>query len=194
MDNNFEKVMSENTDEELIKIVTVERDDYQPLAVEIAEKEIKKRDIDTSKFYEIIGSQINEKKVKEKNESDIVSSGVRFINFLIDFILWYIIAYIISLIMFVSDNILIGIIGYLFLLSSYIGYYSIMEIKYQKTVGKFITKTKVVKINGDKPENRDILIRTFCRLIPFDRLSFIFSKKGFHDSLSDTIVINDKAD
>ncbi len=194
MENNFENVMSERTDEELIKIVTTEREDYQPLAIEIAEKEIKKRNIDTSKLYEIIGNQIIEKIVKEKNESNVVSSGVRLINFSIDFILWYIIAYIISLIMFVSDNTLIGILGYLTLLGTYIGYYAFMEIKYQKTIGKYITKTKVVKINGEKPENRDILIRTFCRLIPFDRFSFIFSKKGFHDSLSDTIVINDKAE
>ena len=32
--------MFERTDEELIKIVTVERDDYQPIAVEIAEKKL----------------------------------------------------------------------------------------------------------------------------------------------------------
>lgn len=55
---------------------------------------------------------------------------------------------------------------------TFIGYYSIMEIKFQKTIGKFITKTKVVNINGDKPGNADIISRTFFKLISFDRISF----------------------
>jgi uncharacterized RDD family membrane protein YckC len=66
-----------------------------------------------------------------------------------------------------------------------------MEIKFQKTIGKFITKTKVVKLNGEKPESSDIISRTFCRLIPFDRVSFLFMKNGIHDFLSKTKVIKD---
>ncbi|WP_349663302.1 RDD family protein [Cellulophaga lytica] len=54
-----------------------------------------------------------------------------------------------------------------------------MEIKFQKTIGKFVTKTKVVKMNGEKPTDGDIMTRTFCRLIPFDRLSFLFVKTEF---------------
>jgi uncharacterized RDD family membrane protein YckC len=69
-----------------------------------------------------------------------------------------------------------------------------MEIKFQKTLGKFITKTKVVKMNGEKPENSDIILRTFCRFLPFDRLSFVFTKNGFHDFLSKTKVIKDTVD
>ena len=40
-----------------------------------------------------------------------------------------------------------------------------IEHKYQKTLGKIITKTKVVNLEGEKPELGDIISRTFCRLI-----------------------------
>ena len=50
MENEFAKVMSERTDEELIKIVTVERGSYNPTAIEAADSEIEKRNIDTSEF------------------------------------------------------------------------------------------------------------------------------------------------
>jgi hypothetical protein len=38
--NEFKEVMSQRTDEVLIKIVTVERDRYNPIAIEAAESEI----------------------------------------------------------------------------------------------------------------------------------------------------------
>ncbi len=48
MKNEFKQVMSERTDEELIKIVTTERDGYNPIAIEAAESEVEKRNIDTT--------------------------------------------------------------------------------------------------------------------------------------------------
>ena len=56
-----------------------------------------------------------------------------------------------------------------------------MEIKYQKTVGKLVTNTRVVDLNGDKPDEGKIIARTFFRLIPFDRILFVFTKNGIHD-------------
>jgi uncharacterized RDD family membrane protein YckC len=67
-----------------------------------------------------------------------------------------------------------------------------MEYKFQKTLGKFITKTKVVTKGGEKPELSDIIRRTLCRLIPFDKISYLFTKNGIHDRLSETIVIKDE--
>ena len=65
-----------------------------------------------------------------------------------------------------------------------------MEVIFQKTLSKFITKTKVVRLDGSKPTKSNILIRTFCRLIPFEIFSFLFPKKGcFHDRLSNTMVV-----
>lgn len=200
MENEFAKVMSERTDEELIKIVTVERERYNPTAIEAADAEVEKRNIDTSEFEKIREKATTEKEQKEKVNSNVVGSGIRFVNFLIDFIVWLVFAYIISFIigLFVpvtteSQGIL-TLFVYILFFGTFIAYYSIMEIKFQKTVGKFVTKTKVVKMNGEKPTNGDIITRTFCRLIPFDRLSFLFVKNGIHDFLSKTKVVKDTAE
>jgi len=52
--NEFKKTMRENSDEQLITIVTTERKSYKPEAIEAAEAEISNRNIkiDTSKFIE----------------------------------------------------------------------------------------------------------------------------------------------
>ena len=200
MENEFVKVMSERTDEELIKIVTVERERYNPTAIEAADSEIEKRNIDTSEFEKIKEKATVEKEQKQKVDSNVVGSGIRFVNFIIDFIIWLILAFIISFIIGLlipvtaeSQGIL-TLFGYVLFLGTFIAYYAIMEIKFQKTVGKFVTKTKVVKMNGEKPENGEIITRTFCRLIPFDRISFLFVKNGIHDFLSKTKVVKDTAE
>lgn len=196
MENEFAQVMSERTDEELIKIVTAERDNYNPTAIEAAESEVEKRNIDTNTFQEFKEKATAERTAKNKVDSNVVNSGIRFVNFLIDFIIWIISAFILSFLLeiFIDTNQkeLINLFGYVLIFASFFAYYAIMEIKFQKTVGKFITKTKVIKIDGTKPDVSDIMMRTFCRYIPFDRVSFLFTKSGFHDHLSKTKVIKDK--
>ncbi len=198
MENEFAKVMSERTDEELIKIVTVERGSYNPTAIEAADAEVEKRNIDTSEFEKIREKATAEKEQKEKVDSNVVSSGTRFMNFLIDFIVWLVLAFITSFIigLFIqpTDQGMISLIGYILIFGTFIAYYALMEIKFQKTIGKFVTKTKVVKMNGEKPTDGDIITRTFCRLIPFDRLSFLFVKNGIHDFLSKTKVVKDNVE
>ena len=192
MENEFAQVMSERTDEELVRIVTVERESYQSIAIEAAETEVEKRNLDISKFDQLVERATIEKEQTQKVESNIVGSGIRFANFLIDLVIWVILATILSSLLYaVNDTqwfISVIIIG------SYIGYYALMEIKFQKTIGKFVTKTKVVKVNGEKPTSSDIFSRTLCRLIPFDKVSFLFMKNGFHDILSKTKVVKDKMD
>lgn len=190
MENEFKQVMSERTDDELVKIVTTERERYNPVALEAAESEIENRNIDTSLFEKIKKKATAEKIKKKKVDSNVVGSGIRFLNFLIDFIIWLVIAGILTYPLNANDGTEM-FLGYLIMLTTFIAYYGIMEIKFQKTVGKFVTKTKVVKMNGEKPKNTDIISRTFCRLIPFDRISFLFTKNGIHDFLSKTKVIKD---
>ena len=86
MENNFIKVMSNKTDEELIKIVTANRTKYQVLAIEAAEKEIDSRKIDASKFEKITAKVEIENEVIKKIENNTVKSRIRFLNFTIDFI------------------------------------------------------------------------------------------------------------
>ena len=191
MNSDFKDVMSKRTDEELIKIVTVDRNKYQPLAIESAEEEIKNRNIDNAKIDKVnaeLTTKIEEKKIFDSKK---VSSLSRFIHFIVDTIVWFLIVAILTFSLNTNDDFQM-LIGYLIFFSSYFVYYVFMETKYQKTVGKFITKTKVVKSNGTKPELGDIVRRTFCRLIPFDRISFLFTQNGFHDRFSETTIIKDE--
>jgi len=70
-------------------------------------------------------------------------------------------------------------------------YYVIFEYSTGRSVAKFITKTKVVNMQGEQPGFKTIFIRTLCRFIPFEAFSFLGeSKTGWHDTLSKTRVIN----
>ena len=79
------------------------------------------------------------------------------------------------------------------LLLTYFGYYFLLEFLRGRTIGKFITGTKVALTNGKMPSAFDILLRTVIRLIPIgDAVSFIFPNKGWHDTWSNTTLIASK--
>ncbi len=192
MDNSFAEIMSKRTNEELIKVVTVDRDGYQQTAIEAAEKEIEKRHIDVKRIDELKTVYNKLADDQKQIESKQVSSLTRFLHFVIDTFAWLVVA---SLIGFLLNPLLIdsnqNILVYLILAASFFGYYVFMETSYQKTLGKFITKTKVITIDGKKPSTADITRRTACRLIPFDRVSYFLLSNGFHDKLSDTTVVKE---
>lgn len=69
-------------------------------------------------------------------------------------------------------------------------YYNVFEIFTARTLGKFVTQTVVVDENGEKPHYETIMIRSLCRLIPFEILSFMLTPaRGWHDILSKTYVV-----
>jgi len=71
-------------------------------------------------------------------------------------------------------------------------YYLLLETYFGKSLGKFVTKTRVVNAEtGELPSGRQVLIRTLMRNIPLEYLWYIFSVRGPHDFLSNTFVIDD---
>ncbi|WP_295338123.1 RDD family protein [Flavobacterium sp.] len=133
----------------------------------------------------------------------IASNGKRFANVVIDYVarlgLTFVIGMIAAMIGVLTGNeeILIFFqnitriqeltIGLVVLLV----YYNIFEIFFGTTVGKLMTKTVVVDEYGEKPVANAILIRSLCRLIPFEFFSFFGTPcVGWHDSLSKTYVVN----
>jgi uncharacterized RDD family membrane protein YckC len=116
-------------------------------------------------------------------------AGKRFLNLLID------IGVVIFLIL-VFNKIL-----YHHSIFSYLGMFKILDIavvfayfyglenSLGQTVGKMITKTKVVTLDGGKPTTQQMLVRTFSRIIPLEPVLLI-GGKWLHDSLSQTRVIN----
>ncbi|WP_422348929.1 RDD family protein [Flagellimonas sp.] len=195
MENEFTQVMSERTDEELIKIVTVERENYQLLAVEAAEQEVEKRNIDPDTF-EKVKEQVTAVHVQKTiTDSGTVGSDIRFVHYIVDVIASYILVIVVFILLGIffpfEDEALLGFFSIIMFFGSFFGYYFVMELQFQKTLGKFITKTKVVNKYGEKPTVGELVARTFCRFIPFDNFSFLFTKNGFHDSLSSTKVVRD---
>jgi uncharacterized RDD family membrane protein YckC len=127
---------------------------------------------------------------------DEVKITTRFINFLLDTLAFTLIAIITILILkkylpsfqFYSaeNNRIIAFILYFF-------YYFIFELTLSSTLGKLITRTKVVdQISLSRPSVLKILIRTFCRFIPLEGFSIFFTEKKnvLHDIISRTTVIN----
>ena len=133
--------------------------------------------------------------VVEKQKSTIypASGGKRFANYLLDIIFFYIFAFIFGIILaFIglgdliedANDLLLGIIIVLL-------YYVPLESIFGRTIAKFITRTKVVTVSGDKPSFGNILGRTLCRFIPFEAFSFLGGEAvGWHDSISKTRVID----
>jgi uncharacterized RDD family membrane protein YckC len=60
-----------------------------------------------------------------------------------------------------------------------------------QTLGKLITRYRVVRNDGTPPSLKQILLRTLIRFVPFECLSvFLFDRKGmWHDRWSRTFVV-----
>ena len=72
----------------------------------------------------------------------------------------------------------------------YYVYYFVMEYTLGQTIGKILTKSKVVDVkNKGHPKFIQIFIRTLSRLIPVDFVSYLFNKQGIHDYFSKTKLI-----
>ncbi len=69
-------------------------------------------------------------------------------------------------------------------------YYLAMEVTFRTTPGKWITRARVTDAEGREPSRNRLLLRTFCRFIPADALSF-FGRDGtgWHDAVSKTYVV-----
>ena len=129
---------------------------------------------------------------EEPKEIIRAGKGRRLLNFIIDYVMQFIIGFVIAILVIVIKgeeainnipDILIGIVALLI-------YYISMEGLFGRTVGKFITGTKVVNENGARPSFGQIVGRSFSRLIPFEAFSFLGEQtRGWHDSLPGTYVV-----
>lgn len=134
----------------------------------------------------------------------LASKEKRFLNFIIDIVvraIFLVVLGITSIIILneigyedlafeienLDDKLIEYAIEYVFL----IVYFMLFETFTQQSIGKFITQTKVLKIDGSKPTVVDILKRTFSRIVPFEPFSFLGgSLTGWHDDWSNTVVVD----
>lgn len=87
----------------------------------------------------------------------------------------------------VLENIKFTLLG----LGINIVYYGLFETVSMRTFGKYITNTMVVNRDGTRPDSMRIFIRTLCRQIPLEAISFLGKPAiGLHDGLSKTLVVD----
>lgn len=139
------------------------------------------------------------KHIVQKNKAD---KGLRFVNLLIDLIFFFLIVFGVGL---VAGLLLYFINPYstffedleeinpfldrIFTSILIVFYYFGMEtLTKGRSIGKFITGTKVVTLEGNLPTTNVFLKRSFCRIIPFETFSFL-GANGWHDSIPKTTVV-----
>lgn len=132
----------------------------------------------------------------------MASREQRFMNFILDFLIVYVIWISLG-----TTVIIIGEITGIYALSNWAEstttyeklffwlvilffYYFLTEMYFSRTFAKYFSKTIVVTKDGAKPGYNAILKRTLSRFIPFECLTFLGSNsRGWHDSFSDTYVV-----
>ena len=133
----------------------------------------------------------------------LASKGGRFLNYFLDvvfslfliFVIGVIIAFLAATfgwneVLYRMSNIT-DLEGQIVFVVIRLFYYILTEGFLGRSIAKFITGTVVVDENGRKPSFGTVIKRSLCRIIPFDGLSFL-GDRGWHDSISDTYVVNKK--
>ena len=139
--------------------------------------------------------------VDKTKKYPIASRNKRFANHIIDsfviLILSIPIFYIFSSdssLFFDSEQGSFRIMSYVIIGLATVVYYILSEFYFNgKTVGKFITGTRAVTLDNEKMDLGTVVKRSFCRLVPFNALSFLSGLPiGWHDEWTDTKVILDR--
>ncbi len=137
---------------------------------------------------------------KEKiNEFIPTTQGKRFLNYILDSIIFglvFIPIFVIIMYFIALYPIIEEMNELLFVIIMIPIYYIIFESIWSKTPAKFITGTRVVTKDGEEPEFSDIFVRTLTRFVPFEAFSLLTSNRpqGWHDRWSETMVIDDFSD
>jgi uncharacterized RDD family membrane protein YckC len=112
----------------------------------------------------------------------LATEGNRLLNYLIDLAIINVINFVIGL-SFAPITRGEGIstfISYVISFCVFFMYYFLFEGLTQRTAAKFITKTKVVMVDGTKPSLGTIALRTLSRFVPFEPISAYSSQKELH--------------
>lgn len=146
-----------------------------------------------AKFCKNCGNALGEQQPVYTPTSEVIlpaSMLQRFLNNLIDGFVMYIFG---AIAVQIGMDVLGEGLGLIVGIVCFFGYHLIFEALFQRTVGKMLTGTKVVSVDGGKASFRALLGRTLARYIPFEPLSFLFygsyPTKGWHDRLSGTLVV-----
>lgn len=121
----------------------------------------------------------------------IVGTGTRILNFIVDTLVVFAIAYTVYKIrqwyVFYYGVKFINF-GYLFFAALFV-YYFLLESFSGRTLGKLLSYSKVVTVQGKKPSVIKIFVRSLMRLTIVDMFFIPFLDKPLHDYVSKTEVV-----
>ncbi len=133
------------------------------------------------------------------------STGKRFLNYLIDLVLFYVIVFLFGIILaltapsFIDDlnsgNTGLNLLDRLFTLILYALYMSVVEAIFKgRSLGKLITGTKAVNLDGTPISAGTAFARGFSRAVPFCAFSALGTPcNPWQDSWTNTMVIDIKS-
>jgi uncharacterized RDD family membrane protein YckC len=132
------------------------------------------------------------------------SAGKRLANYLIDLVLFYILLFVLGIVLallsptfrgiLINESSGFGLLDRFITLLLYAVYMSVVEALFHgKSLGKLITKTKAVNLDGSQITTATAFERGFSRAVPF----CVFSAFGnpsnpWQDRWTNTMVINEK--
>jgi uncharacterized RDD family membrane protein YckC len=130
---------------------------------------------------------------------EYASAGQRFVNYLIDLIIFYVLMFIVGIFIGIAavaglasiESVAVTILTYVFAIAFFLLYYTLLEGSKGKTLGKLVSKTKVVTEDGTPMTYSKAFVRSLSRLVPFEPLSVFFGLKMWHDQWTNTMVIKD---
>jgi len=135
-----------------------------------------------------------------------VSPGMRFANYIIDLIVFYVLYFITFIaigaiyatstaaaderISLDRDSFILSMgFVYLVVFGVFLIYYTVMEGATKgRTIGKLVTGSRVVMNDGTPFTWKAAFLRSLCRLIPFEAFS-AFGGNPWHDSITNTAVV-----
>lgn len=127
---------------------------------------------------------------------EMVGAGTRFANFMIDNIICYALQFSLGVAIILifkaagAAHLKTGCMANLYGIFITVIYYSFMEYRFGFTLGKLVTKTRVVDESGGPISLGKAIGRSFSRYIPFEPFScFGAESRGWHDSISKTYVV-----
>jgi uncharacterized RDD family membrane protein YckC len=132
---------------------------------------------------------------------DRAGIGKRFINYLVDIIVFFVVLMMIGVVLaFVAPAAIDNLDEFnwftdrILSLVLYAAYMSLVEIIFKgKSIGKFITRTRAVNFDGSRITARNAFGRGFSRAVPFCALSaFGTPCNPWQDKGTNTMVIEDK--
>jgi uncharacterized RDD family membrane protein YckC len=134
-------------------------------------------------------------------ETVLTSRYIRLVNFMIDYLAIYCLATMVGIFvgyisateyLFFNSHQFNPFLDYVIITSTSLLYFSTEYFFNGKSLGKFLTQTRVVHNIEPEISFKVYLLRSLWRLVPIDVLSFLpVHNDCWHDRFSDTRVVND---